>query len=429
MSNVTSTAINEAGADRVAEQMKAAVNAGLGFKGNLYFAAGTRLIDAGEKAFQVKRQAWENGVPARDLLDGQIATAYAAEERKDVETPVEWLKMNPQTGLIHRSTGGNKYGAGLTVSKKALSQILDRAGAPGHAGAYLTKCPVNMRAEHTNIWLGQESNSGGDPVVIRTRLDGAMRGIYACVSQKYAKMDFPQAIEAFLRAVPGSAKGEFTYDGNKWRFRATFHSDLMPSEVVVGDIYQLSAWIEGVDDASGSVVIGLDAARVACVNLTTIYAKTIEGSVRHMGKAMLDKIAAVSASVMTKAAPFVDAWTAATKDVICEQASEKGVQWVFVQLVKDGYVKSVGADPMVLVERFMRAWQKEPGYCKSDIINAITRSAHEDAWRSPWATTELEAQAGELLFQKVIDLAPYDAGFVMAPVDGTVNRFATLEVG
>lgn len=57
-----------------------------------------------------------------------------------------------------------------------------------------------------------------------------------------------------------------------------------------------------------------------------------------------------------------------------------------------------------LVKRLHDSWEREPGYSKTAILNAITRSAHEHTWSS-WADTEdLESQAGSLLYQKVWNL-------------------------
>jgi hypothetical protein len=63
------------------------------------------------------------------------------------------------------------------------------------------------------------------------------------------------------------------------------------------------------------------------------------------------------------------------------------------------YVPGIAADDMV--ERLQRAWDVEPGYSKTAIVNAVTRAAHTEEWRS-WTTSEdLERAAGELLYARV----------------------------
>jgi len=45
-------------------------------------------------------------------------------------------------------------------------------------------------------------------------------------------------------------------------------------------------------------------------------------------------------------------------------------------------------------------WDVEPGYSKTAIVNAVTRAAHTEEWRS-WTTSEdLERAAGELLYRR-----------------------------
>jgi len=47
------------------------------------------------------------------------------------------------------------------------------------------------------------------------------------------------------------------------------------------------------------------------------------------------------------------------------------------------------------------SWSHEPGYSKTAIVNAVTRAAHTEAWRS-WTTSEdLERAAGEPLYARV----------------------------
>jgi hypothetical protein len=47
----------------------------------------------------------------------------------------------------------------------------------------------------------------------------------------------------------------------------------------------------------------------------------------------------------------------------------------------------------------------EPGYQKTDFINAITRAAHSQSWPTAEAADHLEDRAGALLFQRVWNVA------------------------
>jgi hypothetical protein len=53
------------------------------------------------------------------------------------------------------------------------------------------------------------------------------------------------------------------------------------------------------------------------------------------------------------------------------------------------------------VDRLQRAWDVEPGYSETAIVNAVTRAAHTEERRS-WTTAEdLERAAGQLLDARV----------------------------
>lgn len=45
----------------------------------------------------------------------------------------------------------------------------------------------------------------------------------------------------------------------------------------------------------------------------------------------------------------------------------------------------------------MNGWYSEGGYTAADLVNGITRAAHEAAWSSPWIADDLQRQAGALL--------------------------------
>ncbi len=68
-----------------------------------------------------------------------------------------------------------------------------------------------------------------------------------------------------------------------------------------------------------------------------------------------------------------------------------------------------------MVERLQRAWDVEPGYSKTAIVNAVTRAANTEEWRS-WSTSEdLERAAGELLYAKVWNVQMPDGPQLQAP--------------
>lgn len=58
-----------------------------------------------------------------------------------------------------------------------------------------------------------------------------------------------------------------------------------------------------------------------------------------------------------------------------------------------------------LAGRIMTSWQAEPDDTIQGLVNAVTRAAHEWQWKpSSWAEDDLEEQAGQLLYARVIEL-------------------------
>jgi hypothetical protein len=101
---------------------------------------------------------------------------------------------------------------------------------------------------------------------------------------------------------------------------------------------------------------------------------------------------------------------ASGSEPLLERYGVDDVATVFRALVANRvvYVPGIAADDMA--ERLQRAWDFEPGYSKTAIVNAVTRAAHTAEWCSWTTTEELERAAGELLYARVWN--------VQRPADG-----------
>ena len=73
---------------------------------------------------------------------------------------------------------------------------------------------------------------------------------------------------------------------------------------------------------------------------------------------------------------------------------EDVVRWLFAEQQK---MLGTTLNPNRVAEAVAAAWEKEPGYTRASLVNAISRAAHEAAWANPWVTEELEEAAGRLL--------------------------------
>ena len=116
------------------------------------------------------------------------------------------------------------------------------------------------------------------------------------------------------------------------------------------------------------------------------------------------------ARALEKVSYFADKWSEATVENVLERYGVDDVGTIFKALVSHRavHVPGIAADDMV--ERLQRAWDVEPGYSKTAIVNAVTRAAHTEEWRSWTTSEELERAAGELLYARVWNVQrPADA--------------------
>jgi hypothetical protein len=175
------------------------------------------------------------------------------------------------------------------------------------------------------------------------------------------------------------------------------------------------------------VIVGCDAERIRCINCTTVWAAKIEGGVRHFGKNAKDKLAKMVRQAAGRFDAFTKRWAEAAKEQIVAQVYD-GLepQHIFQLLVQGGHVSAAGVTDEQLVERLTSAWRKEPGYQKRDIINAITRAAHEEPWRLG-VTEDLEEQSRALLYNQLV-LQPQQLQEVAAGEPAADSRWANLEI-
>ena len=124
-------------------------------------------------------------------------------------------------------------------------------------------------------------------------------------------------------------------------------------------------------------------------------------AVRHVGPNLGNVVQSGIERALKKVSHFADKWSEATVENVLERYGVDDVATVFRALVSTRavYVPGYASDEMV--ERLQRAWDVEPGYSKTAIVNAVTLAAHTEEWRSWQTSEELERAAGELLYARV----------------------------
>lgn len=394
-----------------------------GFKlAKTLYALGTRVNSLGDQNYQLSRNRYEE-LPLMDELAAYISNIIKEENRSDDTSTLQLIYMSKDNTLL-----SYEFTNALVATEWAHDQLIKRCKpyeenheAVIKAAAYASDpcCPQIFSSDLTNYYLQRAVDKRGKALkgVLRTRdlkienqtvvspnLKDA-RQLFAVVSERYnTECDTDVLIEMVRRKVEASkipAKVDGLYDGRRFKMSLLYHSDI--ETPVVGELFKAGVTIESADDGSRSISITPMVMRNLCLNFMILDRATQRISLTHLRNELYDAVSDAIDVSMTKVAEFGERWAAATKEKIFTNFNEhKDPEEVFVKLVKLGHVKLYGLSRTDMVSRLFSAWQKEPGYMKSDIINAISRTAHQFEWSSPWIASQLEEQAGKLVYSKLV---------------------------
>jgi hypothetical protein len=316
------------------------------------------------------------------------------------------------------TTAGEFCADGIThtITERAIVGLATHV-TPGGA-SYLRACPTELRAVNLNHWLSnatqrqtlsaiaKKATPKAKQMTLRTRIRGTRPEVYAVTGPKYAPFNVDRVLHEAAAGIGGDARGSITYDGYRMSLDALFHSNIAPENAVAGEFFKGCVRISAADDGSGSVKIKLGLWRNLCRNLIIVDFDTVLiGSRRHVGATTIESdVRELMSSASDRIALVVAKWSEANTEDVLARYDLQNVDEVFRGLVVNDCVRAVGVTDDDMVARLHTAWEREPGYSKTSILNAITRAAHESTWSS-WADQEeLESQAGELLYQQVWNL-------------------------
>lgn len=428
--------VDAAGAARATADEKTAKSLGFSPKPPV-FEIGTTVNSIGVENFRRSRADWK-ALPALPELSKTFGDRVKAEKREDlkISAPCLGVSRAGRIGLF-ASVDAERSDANLkqswSVSERALDGLATHI-TPGGA-SYLKQCPPALRADNLNHWLGmaystdaRATKKAGYEVTkareltLRTRArksaNGADREIFSVVGPRYAAFDVDKVAAEAAAGIGGDARGTITYDGYKMTLDAMFHSNVAPENAVAGEFFKGVIRVQAADDGTGSVKVSLGLWRNLCRNLIIVdFDKVLVGSRKHVGIATIqDDVKALMADASKRIDLMVGKWSEASTENVLDRYDLTDVDEVFRGLVINGCVSAPGVKTEDMIKRLHESWEREPGYSKTAILNAITRSAHEQTWSS-WADTEeLESQAGELLYQKVwnLDYADRSAEEILA---------------
>jgi hypothetical protein len=384
---------------RLTADENASRKAGFALKPPVY-ELGTIVNETGVENFRKARADYEALPYAWDALN-RLIDKVGSENRQDVVTHLNAMDMQVDGSLAYSVRNGWARGNGMLPLEERAFQSLAQMVTPGGA-AYLSACPPRLRCDHLNYWTARAKEDR--KATLRTRDAGnGERSIFACVSERYAAHDVDKVAQQIADALPGGSRADVTYDGYRARVNVLFHTTVEPARAAAGEIFRAGLCITTDDTGRGAIRVEAEVWRNLCRNLIILDSSKLKiASRRHRGNATIaDDVRSAIAQAQNAVSYFSDAWNVASVENVLERYGVDDVATIFRQLAESKIVHAPGVKPDAMAERLQRAWDQEPGYSKTAIVNAITRSAHEDPWATPWVTEDLERTAGELLFAKV----------------------------
>jgi hypothetical protein len=276
--------------------------------------------------------------------------------------------------------------APVLPSAKAMLRILD----------------PDVRAEVWNRQAPKLPDTAKAQVGVRN-VNGAWQAFRAVSGTYPTTAQADRVLAGVADALKGEGmRGSVVYDpaSTRVRWEAAW---MAPQEIDprVGDVLRVGVAGSTADAANGGFKVSLAATRILCVNLTIADAYLAAFRRAHRGN--LDGVVPEIVATV-KAAP--EAFAAFARDWKVTRATDVSKVSLFGQTYKDvptaltalaekGEIDA-GVARDTLVEALLSAYKAEQGDTLADLLNAVTRAAHEAQW-SEFSRSMLEHRAGELM--------------------------------
>lgn len=346
-------------------------------------------------AFRVSRRRHE-ALPTLVEACKVVADAIKAEDRRDLIVPVHELRLDDEGRLIIPGQGR------LPLERHGFRQLLARAGAFPRGYDLMMAMAPDLRAY---VFQRQISEAGVPKdlmVRLRTRQDATgLRSVFASLSRRYAVHDAPEVLRDVCRALAGTDyRAEVVYRPatSALRVDATAHADT----AAAGDVFKVGYRATSSDSGQGSIAFTPIALRCICLNMAMIKVRRGEAvRWRHTG-AVADR--ASLRRMVARAEPAFERFTTAWGVLRCTPISAvtlAGQRFTSVTTALEWMVEAKRITAPIrdaaLVEALLTGWKAEGGQTAADLVNAVTRAAHETPALDDDARSALEERAGELV--------------------------------
>lgn len=398
------TSIDATGRARVEAQHAALAPELRGVVSEALYVPGTIPLASSVQVATDARAAWEALPTMREVADRLIATVRAEERQRHLVTLASLAPTTDDRLMTPRGPA--------TYTRRGLSTLIARVGCGG--AGYIADCPPELRAENLRVQL-RSVTSDERHQVLTARGRGGHLTVRAVNSDSYTPHDADTIARAML-AVPSlaSTRGGVTYDGDRYRIDVRSHTTVAPAHQVVGEVFEAGVRVTSDDTGGGSIRIAPLVYMRRCVNFSIAGRERDIARIKHVGdirqlaRRVEDAIRRAAAAV----GPFLHAWNRACEIDLqrdADSSAEVSLRGYVRGLAARKRLPTLGRTVPELEDLIVGAWSRDGGSAvavheltPAALANAITRMAHEIALEDPYASDELEALGGELVYETQI---------------------------
>lgn len=379
--------VQDAEGAKRAEDDQHAVKAFVGTEdiGQQLFSNGTVLMQAGQET-RTARALAQQALPSVGEAMTALKTEILMEQRADFNQELREVFITKHGDI------NNPGDSNLAPTEHSWRQL--QSAAPKG-----TAVPSNV-----NSWLPLSHKS----MVFRTRYPQSFtRECFAVVSQRYREFDLDKVTDTVMALSPAGSKADYKYDAKStsWMINISVGNPALIKEGTVGEAHRMGIRLTGSDDGRNAIKIHHFAERLRCLNASLVTAESLVSRQTHKSSNLASLVRNAFSQSAEALAVHTQAWSAANEQCIHDQydGTPLSAMETFKRLIAHGYVKLPGKSPEAILETLTDAWNAEPGHTQAHVNSAITRAAHDGGY-SWQQQTELEEQAGELLYNRVVEL-------------------------
>lgn len=397
--------VDPAKALEIAEKVAKMRKLGFSIPATMY-SPGTRMVQTGVNEYRRRHAEWADRPLFSDVA-AEVRDRIKAEDRRDMLVNLSDLRMS-NDGQFYRKSQPGKMSLPLELS--ALERLLSYATEVMPQSKRLF--PLLDPRVRAKVWNSQVAKLTEDTwVKLGIRRDENREwSIYRVVSPKYsAHAGADVILDALISATQNQQlRGTVSYDPTTTivAFDAAVTADPIKLDPVVGDLFRTGLRGITADGAQyGSISINPFVGRIACINCTMIdsYAPGLRMIHRGDLPGLIPGIRGVAAETAKAVRLFADDWkllrsTPATDRHalaalgLLQKEREKAISVPDVLTVLTGQ----RGRNLPSAEALSAAYDAEPGESLADLMNSITRAAHEGLL-SDLQRWQAEREAGALI--------------------------------